>query len=142
MEYSYLWGMPQLAFGTAFTRVPLNTFEGLRYLSITFGMITTTDVLWPFIGQSAFAAFVQTLGRRSLPVYVLHLWVVEAMGALAVASASMGAWQILFAVFSVLILWLFALILDLMGEPKTARHVPTPALPSIFRPESMAGAAR
>jgi hypothetical protein len=142
LEYSYMWGMPQLAFGTAFTRVPLNTFEGLRYLSITFGMITTTDVLWSFIGGTALSAFVQTLGRRSLAVYVVHLWVVEAMGALAVAWSFMGAWQILFAVFSVLVLWLFALILDLMGEPKKARHLPTPAIPSIFRPEPMAGAAR
>jgi hypothetical protein len=142
MEYSYMWGMPQLAFGTAFTRVPLNTFEGLRYLSIIFAVITTTDVLWRFIGGTAFSAFVQILGRRSLAVYVVHLWVVEAMGALAVAWSFMGAWQILFAVFSVLVLWLFALILDLMGEPKTARHVPTPAIGSIFRPESMAGAAR
>jgi hypothetical protein len=142
MEYSYMWGMPQLAFGTAFTRVPLNTFEGLRYLSIIFAVITTTDVLWRFIGGSAFAAFVQTLGRRSLPVYVLHLWVVEAMGGLAVAWNFMGAWQILFAVFSLLVLWLFALILDLMSEPKAMRHVSTPAIPSIFRPEPMAGAAR
>jgi hypothetical protein len=142
MEYSYLWGMPQLAFGTAFTRVPLNTFEGLRYLSIIFGVITTTDVLWPYIGGSGAAAFVQTLGRKSLPVYVLHLWVVEAMGALAVAWSFMGAWQIIFAVFSVLILWLFALILDVTGPPKTTRHVPAPAIPSIFRREPMAGAAR
>jgi len=142
MEYSYMWGMPQLAFGTAFTRVPLNTFEGLRYLSIIFAVITTTDVLWRFIGGTAFSAFVQTLGRRSLPVYVLHLWVVEAMGALAIAWSFMGAWQMLFAVFSVLILWGFALILDLMSEPKAMRHVPTAAIQSIFRSEPMAGAAR
>jgi len=142
MEYSYLWGMPQLSFGTAFTRVPLSTPEGLRYLSIIFAVITTTDVLWPLIGESAFAAFAQTLGRKSLPVYVFHLWVVEAMGALAVAWDFMGAWQLLFAVFSVLVLWLFALILDLAGQPKTARHIPTPAIGSIFSPEPMAGAAQ
>lgn len=142
MEYSYLWGMPQLAFGTAFTRVPLNTFEGLRYLSIIFAVVTTTDVLWRFIGGTAAAEFVQTLGRRSLPVYVFHLWVVEAMGALAVQWNFMGSWQLLFAVFSVLILWLFALILDLISEPKTARQASVPAIPSLFRPEPMAGAAQ
>ena len=27
MEYNYLWGMPQLSFGTAFTKVPLSTPE-------------------------------------------------------------------------------------------------------------------
>jgi hypothetical protein len=61
---------------------------------------------------------------------------------LAIAWSFMGAWQMLFAVFSVLILWGFALILDLMSEPKAMRHVPTPAIQSIFRSEPMAGAAR
>jgi hypothetical protein len=147
-EYGYQWGMGQFSFGTAFTKVPLSTPEALRYLSIIIGIITTTDVLWPFIAESSAAAFVQTLGRKSLPVYVLHLWVVVAMGALAKTWAFMGSWQILFAVFSVLILWLFALILDLTGErtrgPATpgSGDLPTPAIPSIFRPEPMGGAAQ
>jgi hypothetical protein len=76
------------------------------------------------------------------------LWVVVAMGALAKTWSFMGSWQILFAVFSVLILWLFALILDLTGErlrgPATpgSGNLPTPAIPSIFRPEPMGGAAQ
>jgi hypothetical protein len=142
MEYGYQWGMPQLSLGLTFAKVPLSTPEALRYLSIIFGIITTTDLLWPMIGESAASAFVQTLGRKSLPVYVVHLWVVEAMAAVAAAWQAMGPWQILLAVFSVLVLWLFALILDLTGQPKRIRHVATPAIPSIFRPEPMAGAAR
>ena len=90
MEFSYLWGMPQLSFGIAFVKVPLSTPEALRYLSIIIGIITTTDVLWPYIAETSAAAFVQTLGRKSLPVYALHLWVVEAMGALAKQYPAIG----------------------------------------------------
>jgi len=142
MEYSYQWGMPQLSFGIAFVKVPLSTPEALRYLSIIFAIITTTDILWPYIAETSAAAFVQTLGRKSLPVYALHLWVVEAMGALAVAYPSMGAWQISMAFFSILILWLFALILDVTSAPKSRHPSHVPALPAIFGPEPMAGAAQ
>jgi hypothetical protein len=142
MEYSYEWGMPQLSFGVAFTKVPLSAPEALRYLSIILAIITTTDLLWPIIGESSASAFVQTLGRKSLPVYVLHLWVVEAMGALAAVWSGMGAWQILFAIFSILILWLFALILDVSKTPRERRPWLASALQRLFRPEPMAGAAR
>jgi peptidoglycan/LPS O-acetylase OafA/YrhL len=132
-----------LSFGVAFTKVPLSTAEALRYLTIIMGIITVTDVLWPFIGDSAPSAFVQTLGRKSLPVYAVHLWVVEAMGIAAVAWPWMGAWQFIFVPFSILALWFFALILDVSGDTKKKRPVPTAAVrPSLFRPDSMAGAAR
>jgi hypothetical protein len=142
MEYSYQWGMPQLSFNVPFTKVPLSTAEALRYLSIIFGIITTTDVLWPLIGESSASAFVQTLGRKSLPVYVLHLWVVEILGALAVAWPWMGAWQILFALFSLLILWLFALILDISKTPKQNRPTAASAIQRVFRCDPIPGPAR
>jgi hypothetical protein len=142
MEYSYQWGMPQLSFGVAFVKVPLSTPEALRYLSIIIGIVTTTDVLWPYIAETSASAFVQTLGRKSLPVYALHLWVVKVMGFLAVAWPSMGAWQISMAFFSILILWLFALILDVTSTPKSKHAASPAAFPAIFRPEPMAGAAQ
>jgi hypothetical protein len=142
MEYSYQWGMPELSFNVAFTKVPLSTPEALRYLSIILGIIITTDLLWPMIGETSASAFVQTLGRKSLPVYVLHLWVVEILGALAVAWPWMGAWQILFALFSLLILWLFALILDISKSPGKQRLTAASALQRLFRPEPLPGPAR
>lgn len=140
-EYGYQWGMANLSFGTAYTKVPLSTPEALRYLSIILGIITTTDCLWPWISKSSAAAFVQTLGRKSLPVYALHLWVVAALGALAASWSAMGAWQILFAVFAVLILWLWALILDVSAEPKRGRPVPAPR-PTLFGTDRLPGAAQ
>lgn len=142
MEYSYQWGMPQLSFNVPFTKVPLSTAEALRYLSIILGIIISTDLLWPLIGNSSASAFVQTLGRKSLPVYVLHLWVVEILGALAVAWPWMGAWQILFAGFSLLILWLFALILDISKSPAANRASLASIVQRIFRYDPIPGPAR
>lgn len=142
LEYSYQWGFRQFSFYPAFTKVPLSTAEAVRYLTVILGIITTTDLLWPLIGESSFSAFVQTLGRKSLPVYVFHLWVVEGMGALAVKMPWMGAWQISYAIFSILILWLFALILDISKSPNDKRHSVASALQRLFRPYPMAGAAR
>lgn len=142
MEYSYQWGMPELSFNVPFTKVPLSTAEALRYLSIILAIITTTDLLWPIIGESSASAFVQTLGRKSLPVYVLHLWVVEILGALAVACPWMGAWQILFAGFSLLILWLFALMLDLSKAPNRQRLSLAATFQRLFRPEPLPDPAR
>jgi len=142
MEYSWQWGMPQLSFGSAFTKVPLSTPEALRYLSIIIGIITTTDVLWPYIGPSSASEFAQTLGRKSLPVYVLHVWLVKAVAALAAAWPAMGPWQIILVMTSVLILWLFALLLDIYHQPKSKRRPIHEARPSVFGPEPMPGAAR
>jgi hypothetical protein len=142
MEYSYQWGMPQLSFNVPFTKVPLSTAEGLRYLCIIMAIITTTDLLWPMIGETSASAFVQTLGRKSLPVYVLHLWVVQILGALAVAWPWMGAWQILFAGFSLLILWLFALILDISKSPNRNRTTLASIVQRIFRCDPIPGPAR
>jgi hypothetical protein len=124
MEWGYLWGMKYLSLGIAFVKVPLSTPEALRYLSIIIALITTTDLLWPYLRNTSGAAFVQTLGKKSLPVYVVHLWLVEAVTFVAAKTTSMGAWQGIFAVICILILWLFALILDVV---KTSKPKPIPA---------------
>ncbi len=142
MEYSYQWGMPQLSFNVSFMKVPLSTAEGFRYLCIIIAIITTTDLLWPMISDTSASAFVQTLGRKSLPVYVLHLWVVQILGALALAWPWMGAWQILFAGFSLLILWLFALILDISKSPRQNRSSLASMVQRVFRCDPVTGPAR
>jgi hypothetical protein len=140
LEYSYEWGFTQYSFYPAFVKVPLSWAEAVRYLIVIFGIMTTTDLLWRLIGATSFSAFVQTLGRKSLPVYVLHLWVVEAMGALAVHFQWMGAWQLTFIPVSVLILWLFALILDVSKAPNEKHLSVASAVQRLFRPNVMAAA--
>jgi hypothetical protein len=141
-EWGFQFGMGQFSFGTAYMKVPLSTPEALRYLFIMAAIMTTTDVIWPLISELSAVAFVQTLGRKSLPVYAFHLWLVKALGALAIAWASMGEWQILFAVFGLLVLWLWALILDVAKETKSKPSIPARPIPSLFRPERIPGAAQ
>jgi len=132
-EYSSDFGLPHIHLWMSFAKVPLSNGEALRYLSMIFGIATTTDLLWRFIAPTGFAAFVETLGRKSLPVYVAHLWVVEGMGFLAAACVSMGRWQIIFAPAAVLILWLFALLLDVYKAPKARPQPASWSIPEMAR---------
>jgi hypothetical protein len=132
-EYSSDFGLPHLNLGMSFSKVPLSSGEALRYLSMIFGIATTTDLLWRFISPTGFAHFVETLGRKSLPVYVAHLWVVEGMAILAAATVSMGRWQIIYAPAAVLILWLFALLLDVYKTPRSARQPMSWTIPGMAR---------
>jgi uncharacterized membrane protein YcfT len=109
----------------SFAKVPLSDGEALRYLTMIVGIVVTTDMLWRrFLVSSPFAEFVQTLGRKSLAVYVCHLWVVEGAALLASYWWWMGAWQLVLAVASVLLLWFFALILDVISSPRQPRQPP------------------
>jgi hypothetical protein len=120
-EYSYDFNFHPLNLHLSFSKIPLSDGEALRYLSMIFGIIVTTDMLWKrFIASSAFAEFVQTLGRKSLAVYVCHLWIVEGVAILAAYWWWMGMWQIVLAIASVLFLWFFALLLDLRTTPRRA----------------------
>jgi hypothetical protein len=121
-EYSSDFGLPHLNLWMSFAKVPLSDGEALRYLSMIVGIATTTDLLWRSLSRTAFAAFVETLGRKSLPVYVAHLWVVEGMGILAAKWSGMGRWQITFGLASILILWLFALLLDVYKQPRHSQQ--------------------
>jgi uncharacterized membrane protein YcfT len=95
----------------------------LRYTSLIVAIIISTDIIWPLIGQSGAAAFVQTLGRKSLPVYIAHLFVVNIVCYLGNdVWWWMGRWEILLAVASVLGLWFFALMLDIWSTPHPQRQ--------------------
>jgi hypothetical protein len=133
LEYAWMWGMPQLCFGVGFSKVPLSTAEGIRYLSIILSIMFVTDLLWNRIQDWSPVAFAQTLGRKSLPVYVLHLWIVELMGYLAAKWSWMGSWQIMFAVASTLVLWSFAVLLEIKPRPAGAKR--KPFQPAWFVPQ-------
>lgn len=120
-EYSSDFGLPHLNLYMSFAKVPLSDGEALRYLSMIVGIIVVTDLAWPLLVGTSGSEFVQTLGRKSLPVYVAHLWLTSGVGALAMTWWWMGPWQIILAVVSVLLLWMFALVLDVSGAPRPRR---------------------
>jgi hypothetical protein len=122
-EFSSDFGWRHLNLHMAFAKVPLSDGEALRYLSMIVGIVTATDILWPLIAPTGASAFVQTLGRKSLPVYVAHLFVVNIVCYLGNdVWWWMGRWEILLAVASVLFLWFFALMLDIWGTPRPQRQ--------------------
>jgi hypothetical protein len=114
-EYWSMIGLPRCPVSLVFTKVPLTTGEMLRYLSMTIGLLTSTDMLWPWLGRTHAAAFSATLGRSTLPVYVAHTFLIEFCGWLAVSWWGMGQWQLLFVPVCLLILWGLAVALQSRG---------------------------
>jgi fucose 4-O-acetylase-like acetyltransferase len=140
-ENSSDFGLPHLNLGLSFVKVPLlSGGEALRYLSLILGILLTTDLFWHRIAKQRAAGFIQDLGRKSLPVYVLHLWVVQAAGAIAVSLWWICRWQILFAPICIGLLWGFANLFDMkIALPRPRK--PVWALPRISR-QSVASAAQ
>jgi hypothetical protein len=133
-DYAPDFGWPQLNLGLIFNNRPLSLGEMLRYLSITIGILTGVDLLWPIIGHNWFASILSTLGRRSLFVYVSHLFVVTFAGWLCDrVFYNIGLWQMLLIVPpAAALLWLVAASSEwlsaALAKPATRRSpVPEPS---------------
>ncbi len=105
-DYASDFGWPRLNLGIIFYKRPLSLGETLRYLSMTLGILTSIDLLWPLIGNNFAASILATLGRRSLFVYVSHLFLVTFLHWLCDWKLYwMGMWQMLLIPPAVAILW-------------------------------------
>jgi len=104
------WAWPVLPFG--FTKTPLNVGEALRYFGLILAILCTTDLLWAKIGQSRAVTELCTIGRRSLMVYVVHVWIVGLLASLAWKIPSWGAWQMLLTTPALVSLWGIAKLWD------------------------------
>jgi len=104
------WPYPWLPL--SFVKTPLSNGEALRYFGLIFAIIFTTDLLWHRIKSTRFVAFANTMGRRSLTVYVAHVWVYQLIGFFCWYHKSWGAWQMLLAIPAVAACWAVARILD------------------------------
>jgi hypothetical protein len=111
-EYWKELSLPAFPIDIAFSKKPLTTGEMLRYMTAIAGIMISTDLIWRRLAGMAFTAFSATLGRSSLVVYVVHIFLMEAAGAAAKYWAWMGAWQLTFIPASLAILWLVALIVQ------------------------------
>ena len=110
-EYWKTLNLPACPISLVFTKTPLTTAEMLRYLSAIIGLISSTDILWDRIFLSRAVSFAATLGRFSLPVYVVHTFLIE-IARLAVSNFSLGPWQWLIAPITLALLWLLAAALQ------------------------------
>jgi hypothetical protein len=102
--------------GLVFRKCPLSWGEAMRYLALITTIIMLTDLAWRKIASSGTAAFLTRLGRRSLAVYVSHVWVVAIVLAAARRLEWLGNWQVLLAVVAVALLWAWTCVLDSLSE--------------------------
>jgi len=112
--------------GLTFEKCPLSWGEAMRYLSLFTVIMMASDLVWRWIEQSNVVEFLTRLGRRSLAVYVAHVWVVAIVIAAARRTESMGSWQVIWGVVAVAMLWAWTCILDsLSAVPKARGEEPT-----------------
>jgi hypothetical protein len=138
VEVLYLTGLGW-NLGIKFDKCPLAWGEALRYLALISTIILTTDLVWRRIAQSGVVAFLTRLGRRSLAVYVAHVWVVAVVVAAARRTEWIGDWQALFVVVAVAALWAWTCVLDRLSEaPKRRGEEPHLIGPAFWR---LSGAA-
>ena len=105
-------GLPACPIRPLFAKVPLTTAEFIRYLTLTGGLLTASDLAWNWLSQTWLASFAATLGRSTLPVYVAHTFLIEYCRWKAEVWKSYGTWQILFVPVCLSLLWLLAVALQ------------------------------
>jgi len=97
----------------------------MRYLALILAIMMLSDLAWRRISTSNAASFLARLGRRSLAVYVAHVWVVAIVVAASRRLEWLGDWQVLLIVVAVAMLWGWTCILDTLSEvPKKRGEEP------------------
>jgi hypothetical protein len=117
-----------------FVKNPLSWAEAIRYLAMITTIMTLTDLAWRWIAGSNVVGFLTRLGRRSLAVYVAHVWVVAIILAVARRTEWLGSWQVVWAVTGVAMLWAWTCVLDSLSEaPKSRGEEPSLIGPAFWR---------
>jgi hypothetical protein len=95
-----------------FVKVPLAAGEMLRYLAFIVMVITVSDVLWRWVGPTWISAMVQRLGRRSLAIYIAHIFVVGFLVPISYRYPMPELLQIIYLPIAVGMLWVVAWGMD------------------------------
>jgi hypothetical protein len=112
MSYGWHFGLPRVEW-IEFAKVPLSVGEALRYVAFTFAIVLMTDRLWRHIDGSAVARFAGRLGRRSLAIYVAHVFVVGLLVPLSYKDALGFTGHLLFYIPAALLsVWTIAWFMD------------------------------
>jgi hypothetical protein len=120
------WALNDRLLHISFVKNPLSWGEAARYLAMITTIMMVSDLAWRWIAGSGPVAFLTRLGRRSLAVYVAHVWIVAIILAAARRTEWMGAWQVLWAVTAVAMLWAWTCVLDtLSAAPKKRGEEPS-----------------
>jgi len=114
-----------------FWKNPLTFGELLRYTALVGAILSVTNLAWRWLGGSAVSAFVGRLGRRSLSLYIVQIFLVGQIDKLNDAAAAYSAvWgtQFFFMALTIWLLWCFAWCMDWLGNVNGLRSG-VPALP-------------
>jgi hypothetical protein len=114
-----------------FWKVPLSVGEILKYLACVLALMTVTDLCWKRLASSAVVRFAGRMGRRSLAMYVTHVWIVALIVAWAGKLGWAGAPNLLLAAGAVGLLWAVAWGMDFC-KSCSERPIDWPAAFSFF----------
>jgi hypothetical protein len=112
LEHAADFGLTPPTVPLVFHKVPLSGGELLRYFTLMGTIMLGTDLLWSRLAQRRWVEAVCQLGRKSLPVYVAHVWVVAIVVTICWKLWWIGAAQVIFAIAALVTLWAFARLLE------------------------------
>ena len=75
LAYAKFFGL-HLPVQPEFTKWPMTPWEAARYVFLSGAIFLTADLLWRPIAGNGFVAFTERLGRKSLAVFVTHIFFV------------------------------------------------------------------
>ncbi len=109
------WNL-RLPLGVVYWKAPLSTGEVLKYLAWMLPMMLVTDRMWRWIGNGGVVDFAARMGRRSLAMYVMHVFLVAFLIHWAHLLEWEGARTLLMAGLGVGMLWVIARGMDLWKD--------------------------
>jgi hypothetical protein len=130
-----------LAIPLTFDKVPLSPGEALRYIACTLAVITTIDLCWRWIEPTGVRNFVNRLGRRSLGMFVAHIWIVGWTVKFSLLVPHSQAFALLFMVIATGVLWALAVGLDELSALWAQRYRWAPRMEYATLPAMMASVA-
>ena len=98
-----------------FIKVPLSIGEYLRYMITTLLIMLVTDAGWDYINLIPFSGFICMLGRNSLFVYVIHLFLQELTIMVAIRFPDMGNWHLALGLGMIVLLGALAWGMELIS---------------------------
>lgn len=125
------WGL-KLSLPLVFWKIPLSVGETLKYLAYMLAMMLVSDRVWRWIGQGGFVGFSARMGRRSLAMYVVHVFFVAFLIHWAKAMEWSGTHALLLALLGVLGLWAVAKWMD-VWKAIVERPIRWPAVVAWWR---------
>lgn len=111
-NYGESLGLPHVLLPISFRKIPLSAGEFMRYISLILVIVVGTDLVWSFIRDGRAVSFVRQLGRKSLAVYVAHLWVVVLVATYGWRMWNVGLRPGWLAIPSILLLWGWAWLME------------------------------